>query len=164
VGVCLDLTAENSSAFGASWRYRVLLGRSASHGERPATAKTGDRGWSHQPATVGTSRQCVYLKAAVRTGMCLVANLRIALRTRNQHTRPSLQLVCVWTECLVRPKQTGLSASCLLSSFHGMECSRCVVSFPCEQPAAPKTTSKTSLNSSIMDGSQDCLFAPISTT
>ena len=30
--------------------------------------------------------------------------------------------------------------------------------------ATPSTASKTSLNSSVVDGSQDCLFAPISTT
>jgi hypothetical protein len=32
-----------------------------------------------------------------------------------------------------------------------------------EQPTAPRITSKTILNSSVVDGPQDCPFAPIST-
>jgi len=89
--------------------------------KRTTAAGASDGARSDQLSAVGVSCQCVYLEAAVQTDMRLVANLRIALRTRNQHIGPSLHLVCVRTECLVRPRQTGLSAFCLLSSFRGME-------------------------------------------
>jgi hypothetical protein len=46
----------------------------------------------------------------------------------------------------------------------GIECLPGALSYPYRLPEPPRTTSKTSLNSDIMDGSQDCLFAPISTT
>jgi len=44
------------------------------------------------------------------------------------------------------------------------ECPRGYTYALCSAPTTPMTTSRTSLNSSIVNGSQDCLFPPISTT